>query len=97
MDGVLQDVRSSGLSESEKALFAFLQKVNHHAHEIRQADVDAVKRAGWSDEALYDAFTVCSLFNFFNRWCDAAGVHGMSEKEFEESGKRLAKFGYAPG
>ncbi len=53
-----------------------------------------MKRAGWSDEALYDAITVCSLFNFYNRWNDANGTRDMSPADYEEQGKRLAKFGY---
>jgi hypothetical protein len=33
--------------------------------------------AGWTDEAIYCAITVCALFNFYNRWIDATGVHAM--------------------
>ena len=53
-----------------------------------------MKQAGWSDEALYDAITVCALFNFYNRWVDATGVHAMSAEAHEMSGKRLAERGY---
>jgi hypothetical protein len=56
-------------------------------------DVDEAKRAGWSDEALSDVITVCALFNFYNRWCDAAGVH-MPQSAYEFSGKRLKEHGY---
>ena len=51
--------------------------------------------AGWSDEALYDAIIVCALFNFYNKWIDATGVHGMSAEGFVASAKRLAIDGYA--
>lgn len=97
VDAVLIDYRASSLSDSYKALFTFIQKVNLRSYEIRQEDVQQVKRAGWSDEALYDAITVCSLFNFYNRWCDAAGVHDMPPKAYEASGKRLAQHGYVVG
>ena len=33
---------------------------------------------GWDDEAIYFAITVCALFNFYNRWIDATGVHALS-------------------
>lgn len=94
MQEVLQDVQASRLPAKEKALFAFLQKVNHDAHEIKAADLESLRRLGWTDEALYDAITVCALFNFYNRWNDATGVHGLTPEEFEASGKRLAMFGY---
>ncbi|MGH9579448.1 MAG: carboxymuconolactone decarboxylase family protein [Terriglobales bacterium] len=97
VDAVLEDFSSSPLNASEKALFAFVRKVNDRSWELGQEDVDEAKRAGWSDEALYDAITVCALFNFFNRWCDASGVHDMSAEDYEASGKRMARFGYDPG
>ena len=61
---------------------------------IGQADADAVRRAGWSDEALYDAITVCALFEFYNNWIDATGVSDMPAVGYEASGKRLANHGY---
>lgn len=61
---------------------------------IGQADVDAAKRAGWSDEALYDGITVCALFQFYNNWIDATGVSDMPAVGYEASGKRLANHGY---
>jgi hypothetical protein len=61
---------------------------------IGQADVDAAKQAGWSDEALYDAITVCALFQFYNNWIDATGVSDMPAIGYEMSGKRLASHGY---
>jgi uncharacterized peroxidase-related enzyme len=91
---VLADFRTSPLPDSEKALFTYLEKVNLNPSEVRQADVDAVKRAGWSDEAIYDAATVCALFNFYNRWIDATGVHDMPAAMYEMSGKRLKEYGY---
>lgn len=53
------------------------------------------RRAGWSDEALYDAITVCSLFQFYNNWIDATGVADMPALGYEMSGHRLATRGYA--
>jgi len=54
-----------------------------------------VRQAGWSDEALYDAITVCSLFQFYNNWVDATGVGDMPAMAYEMSGHRLATEGYA--
>jgi hypothetical protein len=78
----------------ERALYAFIEKVAHRSNQVCQADVDAAKEAGWSDEALYDAITVCALFRFYNTWIDAAGVHDMPPEAYRMSGKRLATEGY---
>jgi len=50
--------------------------------------------AGWSEEAIYDAITVCALFKFYNAWIDATGVHDLPAFGYEMSGKRLATEGY---
>lgn len=69
--------------------------MNRASNEIRREDVEAVSAAGWSDEALYDAITVCALFNFYNVWVDATGVHEMTADAHAMSGHRLATEGYA--
>jgi hypothetical protein len=67
----------------------------HDSTSIGQADVDVARKAGWSDEALYDAITVCSLFQFYNNWIDATGVSDMPAIGYQMSGQRLATQGYA--
>ena len=94
MAAVLNDYGSAPISEAEKALFKFLEKVNRESNSIRLEDVEEVRRLGWSDEALYDAISVCALFNFYNRWCDAAGVQDMPAAGYHASGHRLATEGY---
>jgi len=95
---VLQDYRTAPIGDREKALFAFLDKVNRESSRIRREDVEEVAAAGWSEEALYDAITVCALFNFYNRWTDATGVGDMTADGYDASGERLAASGYvAPG
>ena len=71
--------------------------MNARSSEVRQEDVDRVKAAGWSDEAIYDAIAVCALFKFYNAWVDAAGVHDMAADAYTMSGKRMAARGYLPG
>jgi alkylhydroperoxidase family enzyme len=92
--GAIHDLESSGLSEKEKALFRFIRRVNHHAAEITAQDMKPLYDAGWTDEAIYYAVTVCALFNFYNRWIDASGVHPMSEEAHRQFGARTAHHGY---
>ena len=72
--GVLRDLESSSLDEKHKALFRFVKKVNGDSPRITGEDIEPLYAAGWDDEAIYYAITVCALFNFYNRWIDAAGV-----------------------
>ena len=92
--GVLHDLENSSLSEREKALFRFVSKVNSQSPQITPADMEPLHAAGWTDEAIYLAITVCALFNFYNRWIDASGVHALSDEAHREGGKRTAAHGY---
>lgn len=92
--GVLRDLEGSALSDSEKALFRFVSKVNHRSPEIGTADMKPLRDLGWTDEAIYYAITVCALFNFYNRWVDASGVHALSDEAHRQGAKRSAALGY---
>jgi alkylhydroperoxidase family enzyme len=91
---VLKDLENSRLEEKEKALFRFVDKVNRDSPRITAADMEPLHAVGWDDESIYFAVTVCALFNFYNRWIDATGVHEMSPEAHREGGKRTAFHGY---
>jgi alkylhydroperoxidase family enzyme len=90
----MADAGSSALDDRHKALFRFIDKINHDSPRIAASDLDALRSLGWTDEAIYFAITVCALFNFYNRWVDASGVHEMSEEAHRLGGKRMAVQGY---
>lgn len=90
----MADMESSSLSAAEKVLFRFIDKVNHDSPNITAADMEPLREAGWTDEQIYYAITVCALFNFYNRWIDATGVHALSDEAHREGGKRSAALGY---
>ena len=94
VQAVLRDPETSAMDEKHKALFRFVQKVNEESARITADNVKALHSAGWDDEAIYFAITVCALFNFYNRWVDASGVHALSEEAHREGGRRTAAHGY---
>ena len=91
---VLRDLETSALPENEKALFRFVTKVNRRSPEVTPEDMQPLYAAGWTDEVIYYAITVCALFNFYNRWVDASGVHALSDEAHRQGGKRSATHGY---
>lgn len=94
VSGVLRDLETSALDDKHKALFRFIDKVNRDSPRTTPEDIQALYGAGWDDEAIYFAITVCALFNFYNRWIDASGVHALSEEAHHQGGKRSAAHGY---
>ena len=92
---VLRDLENSALDEKHKALFRFVDKVNRDSPRITPDDMQPLYAVGWTDEAIYFAISVCALFNFYNRWIDASGVHALSDEAHRVGGKRIATKGYA--
>ena len=95
--GVLRDLENSAIDAKHKALFRFVDKVNRDSPRITADDMKPLYQAGWDDAAIWFAITVCALFNFYNRWIDASGVHAMSKESHRAGGKRMALHGYAGG
>lgn len=91
---VIRDLETSSLNEKEKALLRFVDRVNHHSPDITADDMQPLYAVGWNDAAIYYAITVCALFNFYNRWVDASGVHALSDEAHRQGGKRSANAGY---
>ena len=95
VDAVLEDYRTAPIDDRDKALFGFIEKMYEQSNQIRRDDIDRLKQAGWTEEAIYDAITVCALFRFYNAWIDATGVHDLPAAAYALSGRRMAEQGYS--
>jgi uncharacterized peroxidase-related enzyme len=93
---VLRNLDASSLKEEEKALLRFAGKVTSDLPSITEADTKTLRALGWSDESIFYTITVCALFNFYNRWITASGVHAVSDEGHRLHGKVLAQKGYDP-
>jgi alkylhydroperoxidase family enzyme len=94
VDAVVRDHRTAPIPEKEKALFDYVLAANASRGVVDRSHVESAREAGWTDGALYDAATVVALFNFYNRWIDATGVHDMPAAAYDMSGKRMKDRGY---
>jgi len=94
VDEVLNDLESSRLDSAHKELFRYLGKLAENPATIAATDIDKLKEAGWSEEAIYDALTVASLFKFYNTWNNGSGVRNMRSTDYQHSGQRIITLGY---
>ena len=90
----LENPDSGPLSDGEKALLHFVRKLNNTPAQIGPPDIAPLHALHVTDEAIYDAVSVCSLFNFYNRWIDGTGVHAHTMEQHRASAARMAKGGY---
>jgi uncharacterized peroxidase-related enzyme len=92
--GVFRDLEASSLPENEKALLRFVAKVTTDLASIAATDVERLREIGWADDAIYYTITICGLFNFYNRWVTASGVHAVSHEGHRCRAKVMAQNGY---
>jgi len=91
---VVQDLESAPLPENQKVLLRFVGKVTHESYKITAEDMLPLYEAGWDDAAIYYAITVSALFNFYNRWISATGVHPVSHENHALHAAKIAQRGY---
>jgi uncharacterized peroxidase-related enzyme len=78
-DAVLCALRENRLAwgeftDGERTLLEFAEKVNEHSQAIGRADVEAMRRAGWSDLQIAEIIHTVALFAAFNRIANAFGL-----------------------
>lgn len=88
-------VSSAQASARMRPVLDFAHKLTQAPGAIDQADIDTVRAAGWSDQAVEDIINVVSLFASLNRLVDGLGIAG-SPAVFEKSGPMIAQHGYGP-
>ena len=76
-------------------MLAFLEQLTLRPDEIGPGDVDAVRAAGVSDQALRDAITVCALFNMIVRLADSLGWDVPSPDRLRLRAPAMLEGGYA--
>ncbi len=97
VDEVLRDLETSRLDEAHKELFRYVGKLAEGAFRVTATDINKLKEAGWSEEAIYDALTVASVFKFYNTWNNGSGVQNMTSSDYLYSGKVLNTLGLLHG
>ena len=91
---VAADWRSAPLSPQLRATLAFLEKQTLRPDELTEADVDEVRAAGVSDQALRDATEVAALFNMIARLADSFGWDVPSPEVLGERAPLMLEGGY---
>ena|SRR6187200_1598826 len=71
---IQNNYRAAGLSAREVALLDYAVKLTKNPQTVGHADLDTLRKAGYSDEQLVDAVQCIGYFNFINRVLDGLGV-----------------------
>ena len=68
------DAAKAQVSEKERVLLDYVKVLTLEPANVRDTHVAALRQAGWTDEQIFEASFITSLFAFFNRMADAYGL-----------------------
>jgi uncharacterized peroxidase-related enzyme len=68
------DYASAPVEPKVMEIFHFVTKLTQRPAEMRKADLDRLRAAGWSEEAIHDAVLVAALYNCANRYSAGLGL-----------------------
>lgn len=87
--GLLADIETAPVREELKPLFRYVRKLTETPGRMTSIDAEAVFAVGWEEKALFDAVSVCALFNFMNRLVDGLGLTA-GDDYFAVAARRLS-------
>lgn len=73
VDQLMANYRHAGIDEREKRMLDFVVKVTVESQACSEADLDALRGDGWTDEDVMDIVQVAAMFNYTNRIANACG------------------------
>lgn len=90
----LADAEHAPMDEGQRATMALLAKTTLDHESLGAADIERVRAAGVSDDAIVDALHVAFAFNVITRMADTLAWHIPDDVSFQRSAQFLLKFGY---
>jgi uncharacterized peroxidase-related enzyme len=84
-DRITLDYRRAGLNERTTAMLDYAVKITRKPVECSEADVEQLRKLGFSDQAIFDIAEVSAMFNFTNRLASAAGM--LPNREYHRLGR----------
>lgn len=91
---LLDNLEATPVDEPTKSALRYAQKLTEAPNRLTPNDADAVRAAGWNDEALHDIVSICSLFNLMNRLVSGLGIIA-DDSYYSTIADRISAEGYA--
>ncbi len=89
---LMDDIESASISAGMKPVLRFVRQLTLSPAKVTPADIEDIRQAGWSENAIHSAILVAALFAFMNRYVDGLGIRheerfaGIIAKRFKSKG-----------
>jgi uncharacterized peroxidase-related enzyme len=71
---LIADVDAAPVEEAMKPVLRLVRTLTLTPAQVRDPEVAEVYAAGWDEQTLHDAVSVCGLLNFMNRMVEGLGI-----------------------
>ncbi|QTD92761.1 peroxidase-related enzyme [Burkholderia anthina] len=78
-DQVATNYRKADITARQKAMLDFAMKVSQTAHQVGEADFDALKSQGFSEEDVWDIAAISAFFGMSNRIANVTNMRPNAE------------------
>ncbi len=79
MEAIKIDYRSADLTESDRGMLDFVEKLTREPGRVLAEDLDRLRALGFDDSTIHDIVQVTALFAYYNRLADGLGVRREPE------------------
>lgn len=86
---MVHNYRAAGLPARQVAMLDFAAKLTEHPDKIVETDRDALRKAGFSDRAIFDIAAVAAFYNMSNRL--AAATEMRPNRAYHYTAREPAK------
>ncbi|MBL8163103.1 MAG: peroxidase-related enzyme [Anaerolineae bacterium] len=74
VDQISDDYTVAALSPADRAMLDYAAKLTLTPHAMQEADVQALRQAGFDDRAILDIAQIVAYYAYVNRIADGLGV-----------------------
>lgn len=86
MEAIQTDYRTARLSEADRGMLDFVEKLTRSPGKMVAEDVATLRTLGFDDATVLDIVQITALFAYFNRLADGLGI----EMEAAENPRQAA-------
>ena len=84
-DRIVFDYKRAGLSARTEAMLDYAVKITREPTACSPADIENLRRHGFSDETIFDIAEIAAMYNFTNRLASATGM--LPNREYHSLGR----------
>jgi uncharacterized peroxidase-related enzyme len=95
VEALVADTETAPIRSEMRPVLRYVRKLTLTPARVAESDIRAMVDAGWDDQAIYWAASICAIFNLDNRLIQGLGIPPQGPADLARTVTRLKGGGYA--